>query len=174
MTKRYALNKNKFLSEAEQTALIDALDRNPGRDALMIRLALATGARPTELINIKRRDVHFESQTVLIRGIKGSDDREIPIAQVLFSQLVDYLKSHPEASSEIFRIKYSRLKQIWDMYRPAKKGFHSLRHTFAINLYRKTKDLRLLKVALGHRNIANTMIYAEYQYSSEELRRLIL
>jgi integrase/recombinase XerC len=54
------------------------------------------------------------------------------------------------------------------------KKFHSLRHTFAIELYQKTKDLRLVQVALGHRNITNTMIYADYVYSQQELRKLIL
>ncbi|CAM5999402.1 unnamed protein product [Sphagnum balticum] len=38
----------------------------------------------------------------------------------------------------------------------------------------KTKDLRLVQVALGHRNITNTMVYADYIYSQQELRKLIL
>jgi integrase/recombinase XerC len=67
-----------------------------------------------------------------------------------------------------------RLYQIWQFYRPVPKKFHALRHTFAIELYQKTKDLRLVQVALGHRNITNTMIYADYIYSQQELKKLIL
>ena len=52
-------------------------------------------------------------------------------------------------------------------------GAHSAQHAWAA-LYQKTKDLRLVQVALGHRNITNTMIYADYVYSQQELRRLIL
>jgi len=37
---------------------------------------------------------------------------------------------------------------------------HSLRHRFAIRLYRKTSDLLLVQQALGHRSIASTTIYA--------------
>jgi site-specific recombinase XerD len=37
---------------------------------------------------------------------------------------------------------------------------HSLRHTFAMNLYRKTGDLRLVQTALGHKRITTTEIYA--------------
>ncbi|HMN69805.1 MAG TPA: hypothetical protein PKC28_14775 [Bdellovibrionales bacterium] len=43
-----------------------------------------------------------------------------------------------------------------------------------MRLYKKSKDLRLVQVALGHRNITNTMVYADYVYSQQELRKLIL
>ncbi|MEK7358616.1 MAG: tyrosine-type recombinase/integrase, partial [Bdellovibrionota bacterium] len=100
-------------------------------------------------------------------------DREIPIKAEIFERLIAYASAVPR-SSELFPIGYHRLRQIWDWYRPAPKKFHSLRHTFAIRLYRKTKDLRLVQVALGHRNITNTMIYADYVYSQSELKKLIL
>ena len=40
---------------------------------------------------------------------------------------------------------------------------------------RRRRDVgRLVQVALGHRNITNTMIYADYVYSQQELKKLIL
>jgi integrase/recombinase XerD len=36
---------------------------------------------------------------------------------------------------------------------------HMLRHTYATELYRQTKDIRLVQKALGHENLATTMIY---------------
>ena len=38
-------------------------------------------------------------------------------------------------------------------------SIHSLRHTFAMRLYRKTGDLCLVQRALGHRQITTTEIY---------------
>ena len=37
---------------------------------------------------------------------------------------------------------------------------HSLRHRFAMDLYRRTGDVLLVKEALRHRSIASTMVYA--------------
>jgi site-specific recombinase XerD len=45
---------------------------------------------------------------------------------------------------------------------------HSLRHTFATRLYRKTGDLYLVQRALGHRQITTTEIYA--RMSDDKLR----
>ena len=36
---------------------------------------------------------------------------------------------------------------------------HTLRHTFATDLYRKTANIRLTQNALGHSNLATTQIY---------------
>jgi site-specific recombinase XerD len=40
-------------------------------------------------------------------------------------------------------------------------SIHSLRHTFATRLYRKTGDLYLVQRALGHRQITTTEVYAK-------------
>ena len=36
---------------------------------------------------------------------------------------------------------------------------HTLRHTFATDLYRDTKNIKLVQKALGHAALSNTMIY---------------
>jgi integrase len=176
MATRYALNKNKYLLDPEVDRLeaILAQDSSPSpRDALILELALRTGGRAAELLQLRHVDLNAYDQTVFIHGLKGSNDREIPIKKELFDRLIAYSRTVSQ-SGGLFPIGYHRLRQIWDWYRPAPKKFHSLRHTFAIRLYRKTKDLRLVQVALGHRNITNTMIYADYVYSQQELKKLIL
>ncbi len=172
---RYQLNKTKYLLDPEVEkleALIAAGRADSLRDALILELALRTGARAKELLDVCQSDLNPYDETVFIRGIKGSNDRELPLAPALFERLKRY--SDTRKGGPIFEIGYHRLRQIWDWYRPVPKKFHCLRHTFAIRLYRKTKDLRLVQVALGHRNITNTMIYADYVYSQQELRKLIL
>lgn len=175
---RYALNKNKYLLDPEVErleALLARAESLESRNVLLIWLALKTGARATELLGLRKVDLNPYDKTLFIRGIKGSNDRELPLAPWLFERVREYTDRQVEgASGDLFPIGYHRLRQVWDWYRPSGKKFHALRHTFAIRLYRKTKDLRLVQVALGHRNITNTMIYADYVYSQQELRKLIL
>lgn len=172
---RYALNKNKYLLDPEYDRLIHILDSFKDKDArncTLFWLLLHTGARAQEILNIRVDDLNTFDESVFIRGIKGSNDRELPIPSWLFKRLMNETKNSDQQI--LFPITYNRLRQIWEMYRPVHKKLHSLRHTFAIRLYRKTKDLRLVQVALGHRNITNTMVYADYAYSQQELRKLIL
>lgn len=172
---RYQLNKNKYLlppeSERLRKILTDFQDKDT-RNCLMIWTALRTGARAQEVLNIQRSDLNSYDETIFIRGLKNSNDREIPVHSDLFARLHRFAEN--QGGTRVFPITYDRLYQIWELYRPVHKKFHSLRHTFAIELYQKSKDLRLVQVALGHRNITNTMIYADYVYSQQELRKLIL
>jgi integrase/recombinase XerC len=173
---RYALNKNKYLLPPEVERLkyiLKSFSKTDTRNTLIIEAALATGARAQEILNLRKVDLNSYDQTLYIRGIKGSNDREIPVLPSFFDALIKYAACEVKGDL-LFDITYDRLLQIWHLYRPVPKKFHSLRHTFAIQLYQKTKDLRLVQVALGHRNITNTMIYADYVYSQTELRKLIL
>lgn len=164
----YHLTKTKYLLDPELCALNATLekfaDRDP-RNTTLIWLAIHTGARASELLNTTPADLDPHEQTIFLRGLKGSDDRDIPLPPWLFALAQAHIP---------FNISYNRFRQIWYEYRPVKKKLHCLRHTFAINLYRKTKDLRLLQVALGHKSWNNTMIYAQYQFKTSELRRGIL
>ncbi len=172
---RYSLNKNKYLLPPEKERLMkiihDYLPADP-RNCLILWLALRTGGRAQEILNLQKADLNAYDESVFIRGLKGSNDREIPLPPELFKKLQLFAEKQP--GTALFPISYDRLYQIWQLYRPIPKKFHALRHTFAIELYQKTKDLRLVQVALGHRNITNTMVYADYVYSQQELRKLIL
>lgn len=173
---RYSLNKNKYLLDPEYEHLELTLTRyklKDPRNCLALAIALKTGARAQEVLNLKKSDMNVYDQSVFITGLKGSDDREIPLDPLLFEELENYAREMA-STDKLFPISYHRLRQIWVEYRPIPKKFHCLRHTFAIRLYKKTKDIKLLQMALGHRNITNTIIYADFVYSQTELRRLIL
>lgn len=182
----YSLNKSKYLQPDEVDRLEYLLKSHLDSDArncTLLLLALYSGARIQEILNLQREDLDAREKSIFFRGIKGSRDRELPLPPWLFKKVQEVsgdvsARVHPPLQQQqrnlIFPISYNRVRQIWQLYRPVPKKLHCLRHTFAIRLYKKTKDLRLLQMALGHRNIANTMIYADYVYSQQELRRLIL
>jgi integrase len=167
---RYAINKNKYLSPAELTHLNTMIEKDMTRDGLLIKLALATGARAQELLNLTHSDLDDANRSVFIRGLKNSSDREIPLEKPLY----DAIRALNNGSNKLFNIGYSRLVLIWAFYRPVKKNFHALRHTFAIELYRRTKDLLLIQAALGHRSLNNTLVYTTHLYQTEMLRGVLV
>lgn len=168
---RYKITKSKFLSKEEVEKIEGYFEKSPNRDTFILMFALLTGARASEILAVKKSDIDLKAKSVYIRGLKGSNDREVPLPTKFFKKLLKF--SEECVGEELFPITYRRLAQIWDLYKPSKKPFHSLRHTFAMNLYAKTHDLRLTQVALGHRNVMNTMIYADYQYQQDEMRKLM-
>lgn len=159
------ITKDKYLSDVELNDTVRILERYPSRDTTIIRLAIATGARASELLKITKNDLDENAKAVYIRAVKGSLDRWIPLTDDLFAAVKEYLP---------FDIKYDRLDDIWRFYRPVEKSFHSLRHTFAINLYRRTKDVKLVQMALGHKSMTSTQIYMNFVYSMEEMRRALV
>lgn len=171
---RNQLNKEKFLSPAEREHLEKLAWRlyaSEPRDSLIVLLALHTGARPQELLNVELKDIDASDNTIHIRGLKGSNDRDLPLKPELFKALQDYAAT--VSGPMLFDIKYRRLEQVWQNLRPAKKSFKSLRHTFAITLYDKWRDIKLVQIALGHRSLSSTMVYVDFVYSADQLKKII-
>lgn len=162
----YQLDQSKFLTESELKILCKELKLNrdtDSRNVTIIELAMVTGARASELLALTQADLGDDG-TVLIRGLKNSNNRELPIAPSLMRRLRQHVP---------FGISYRQLARIWDQYRPCAKGIHSLRHTMGLDLYSRHKDLKLVQMVLGHRNIMNSNIYCDYHYKRSELKKLL-
>jgi len=191
--KHYLITTHKVLSSDEETQLRMLLNRQIGRttpeffevrDALALTLALNCGLRAGELLGLRIRDFNPDLSCLRILSLKGSNERELPISKPLAGKLRKYvLKAFKcerwselvDLEAPLFPISYHRLSQIWDKYRPnPKKTLHCLRHTFAVNLFSTTRDVRLVQTALGHRNINNTLVYLDFVYSQNTLRGLML
>ncbi len=161
----YELKRDKFLTVPELETLKSIVSRFPSRDTALITLAMYTGARANELLGVTLADFDDATESVFIKGAKGSKDRCIPLPSDVYTLVKYYIP---------FNIKYRRLAQIWDMYKPVDKSFHSLRHTFAIELYKRTKDIKLVQICLGHKSITSTQVYQDFVYEQNEMRRLLV
>jgi integrase len=175
MAKLHQLNKHKYLKPIEMVELemrLDNAKRKEARNVLMIRLLIKTGARGSEMLAIRPMDLHTETQSIFIMGLKDGKDRELPVPSKLFRQLEEVATGPKD--KPIFPIALRTLQGIWYDIRPVEKKLHSLRHSFAFNLYVKTKDILLVKMALGHRSVQSTMVYLEHLYEQESFERLVL
>ena len=138
------------------------------RNAALILLALATGARASELLGLTWSDLNLQTGSVAIKTLKRGKNREIPLGR----RLVELLRSmKAQDADRLFPISYQRLNQIWGQWRPSKVPFHALRHTFALSLYHRRKDINLVKHCLGHRSLSSTTVYLDEAYTIGSLKK---
>lgn len=159
----------KYLNTAERESLKALCLRNlttDRRNAVMLIVALECGLRAQELLNLTHEDLDFETRCIKVKTLKKGRPRTIPAPRCLF----DYAASQ-EQRVNVFGIGYQRLVQVWHAYRPVKKPFHSLRHTFAIGLYSRRKDINLVKHVLGHKSLSSTTVYLDESYDLTTLRQ---
>lgn len=167
------MDSRKFLSTEErehlETVLRDRLESD-ARNCTMILTALHSGARAMELLNLSWSDVNTKTGEIYLATLKGGRPRPVVVPKLVREALESLKASSPERP---FNISYPRLVEIWNLYRPERKPFKSLRHSFAMRAYERTRDIRFVQRALGHRSIQNTMIYLEYEYDSQEFKKLM-
>ena len=163
------------LTQEEQEALLGQPNANNLiglRNLCLLRLMLNTGLRAAEVLNIKTRDIDWNSGKLMVRQGKGKKDRSSWIGEEDLALLQRWVikKARLPDSAWLFTSRDGKLIDTrylrFMVKRLAKKAGvlkdihpHTLRHTFATDLYRQTKNLRLTQKALGHSQISSTMIY---------------
>lgn len=137
----------------------------------LVLLAVNTGVRRGELLQLRWRDVDLQRRLLTVRGegAKTGQTRHVP----LNSESVDVMKAwRPvafEPDSYVFGGALASqplvaIRKSWtNVLKAAKvKGFrfHDLRHTFASKLVMAGIDLNTVRELLGHKSIAMTLRYA--------------
>jgi integrase len=168
-----SLTEKKFLTDKEREHLVSYCERHKGeRDPIMFRLTLFSGGRCSEILALKVSDFDFGQHHVTLRGLKGSEDRTIPLSKpfsIEIKEFCDTLKL--KGDDRLFPISTARFRQIWYDVRPnPNKSGHSLRHTAGTLLYINCRDIYTVKSFLGHRQIQNTIIYMNYVEGPRKLR----
>lgn len=172
----YEMTKRKFLSDKEFQKLRSMVKDDMSRDAIVIKFYMYTGARAREGLPVQFQDLDYKTKSVYITANKGSKDRDIPLPRWFFSQLWRYAKKLcKNPADRIFPMNYIMLHRIWGKWKPSysTKSIHTLRHTRAIRVFRSERDIKLVQILLGHRNIKNTMVYLDFVYSQDEMKRIL-
>lgn len=140
------------------------------RNACMILTAIYTGARASEVVNIRVEDLNPDQSSIFIRGLKNSYDREPMVPRWLMDVLVTL---PPTKKGTLFGIGYHRFQRIWKQYGSREKGLHALRHSLAIEICTREKDPRLVQYVLGHKSFQNTEIYMRHVWSTGQLLKAL-
>ena len=149
--------------------------QNPVRNHLIIELALGTGLRVSELASLQVKDLHLGKgqNSLIVRNGKGGKDRVVSFNSTLKKLIAEYLDYrtsnspflfHSERADQMTRFGISRVfkKLAKQAGLPEHHSIHSLRHTYATNLYKASEyNLRLVQKQLGHSSITTTSVYSD-------------
>lgn len=163
-----------ILNFEEQNALL--AQPNPKaptglRNLCMMKLMLDAGLRLSEVINLQPHHINLQEGSLLLdNGEEGKETRILWLGEDTIGLIKHWLKIKPAGEYLFCTLKGGRLddRYIREMVKrlagraEIKKNIfpHSLRHTFAADLYRKTRNIRIVQEALGHVDLSTTMIYA--------------
>ena len=164
----------KVLSQEERVAFLSQFNTryaSPFRNLLMCRLMLEAGMRVGEVVALKPEHVDMVTCKLQVREGKGAKDRVLWISDSLRDLVGEWLGRRPEspwlfptrkggqvATRQLREVVKRMARRVgvleWKSVSP-----HSLRHTFATDLYRETTNLRFVQAALGHADVSTTMLY---------------
>ena len=126
--------------------------------------ALHTGARKSEVLNLRWRDIR--NGQIYIRQSKSGKPREIPLNKTLIG-LFNSLPRHIESEYVFYDTNGKPFADIKRSFNTALKRakindfhFHDLRHTTASWLVMRNASLKAVAEILGHTDIATTQRYA--------------
>lgn len=173
------------LNENERKKLLDRPNKRyptQYRNYCMMLLMLDCGLRVSETTDLKLEHIDKLRNQIEIKDSKGAKDRMIWISQKDIEELDEWINIRAELIEEgkipqpednwVFltfngtQVKPSYLRRTvkkyakevgidkWEDISP-----HTLRHTFATDLYEKTNNLRKVQKILGHSDISTTQIY---------------
>ncbi|OGS18673.1 MAG: hypothetical protein A3J83_08840 [Elusimicrobia bacterium RIFOXYA2_FULL_40_6] len=157
--------KLRFLSQEEIKSL---LDNCSGYLRDIVLVALTTGMRRGEILNMKWDDIDLVNGTIHIPAInsKNSTSREVLINSLLM-KVFSNMKRHPESlyvfcHSDGKRFLETKRSYLTALQKACIKNvtFHTLRHTFCSQLALAGVDIYTIKELAGHKKIEMTMRYA--------------
>jgi len=150
----------KYLKHSQVLRLLSTIENE--RDRLIVRLIYATGVRVSELCGIDIGDIDFEEHTIRVRG-KGDKYRIVFVDEETLADLDRFIGKRilgPLFLGQQGKGLSPRTVQfLFKKYAPDGITPHKIRHSYASELYRRSKNLRVVQENLGHTSIKTTEIY---------------
>lgn len=156
---------------------VSRVDKFAARDRALLELLYATGARVSEIINLKIDDYQVADKfaTVRLTG-KGGKQRVVPVGKFAQDAVDNYLQNSRDDLLKVKNNKFIFLngrggaltrQSAWKIVTTQAKAAgiteelspHSLRHSFATHLLDGGADIRVVQELLGHSSVTTTQIY---------------
>jgi integrase len=161
--------RTRFLNEVEKEKLIRACRKSESNGLYpIVILALSTGMRRGEIMNLKWNDIDLAKGAILLQTTKNGERRYIPLLGMALDLLrARYINQATDAlifSAPHLQSKPLDIRSAWNTaLRNAGISnfrFHDLRHTAASYLAMNQASLLEIGTLLGHKTIQMTKRYA--------------
>jgi site-specific recombinase XerD len=150
----------RYLKHSQVLRLIASIPDT--KEKLIVRTIYATGVRISELCNMNIEDIDFEEQTIRIKG-KGGKIRTVFVDPETLREMEPFIGNRIEGplfvGQQGHHISPRTVQHLFEKYAPAGITPHKIRHSYASELYRRSKNLRVVQENLGHSSIKTTEIY---------------
>ncbi|MEN7981872.1 MAG: site-specific tyrosine recombinase/integron integrase [Nanoarchaeota archaeon] len=166
----------KIISKGKIKEIIESCENI--KHKVIVKILYSSGLRLQELVDLKRKDIDFERNTIYVKKGKGKKDRITIISENLKLDLLKYYSNYNFSTEYIFEGrngKYTKksIQKVLDKL-GEKVGIkltpHMLRHSFATHLLESGTDIRHIQKLLGHSDLSTTQIYT--QVSNKELQNI--
>jgi integrase/recombinase XerD len=163
----------KVLTPEEVRALLDVLRTD--RDRAMVYAMVLGGLRRCEVLGLRLSDVRVADRSVFVAEGKGGHQRVVPISNMFFAAVGDYLRDERPATAadRVFvtlkgptRGEPMTANGIDKILQAARQRAglrqatcHQLRHTCLTRLREAGMQLEAVQAQAGHRSIESTRIY---------------
>src|ERR687891_470717 len=175
--------RNRYLSADEERRLMAQLKGRRRHLYPLVALALGTGMRHGELLNLTWRNVDFLRGVIHVVNTKTARDRIIPMSQRVREVLIEQRET--QKGDLVFASRRIAKRRAGEGLVDVKKAFvaacidagiedfhfHDLRHTFATRLGEAGCNATTIARLLGHSNIQMSMRYTHA--SDDSLRSAV-
>ena len=162
---------NSFQSWYDDKSISNTKRRIRGRYWLIFLTLRFTGARISEVINIKHEDIDFRNSEIRLITLKRHNPKKkgqyriVPVPSNLTNEIANYIVEYPHMRDKVFKVDRSNFNKVFkerclqagiprDLAHP-----HILRHTRAIELLRAGVPVTIVQDLLGHSALTTTAIY---------------
>ena len=157
----------RYLSDTERQDLLAACRKSSWKPLYrLVLLAMTTGMRKAELINLRWSDIDFNRSVAMLATTKNGDPRHCPIPSVALDELktVRQIGDGLVFPSKQIPTKPFEFRKHWfkalDEAGIEDFRFHDLRHTAASYMVMNGMSLYETATVLGHKDIQTTARYA--------------
>lgn len=179
--------RERYLELSEIEVLLNKAKKSSFEVWLFVKLSLSTGARVGSIVNIKKKDINIQTNSIKIKDFKNnktytgfiSDDE---LREVLENRMKKLKANDNIIFDERSAIAWKLRPILNDLFnselevndRKHRAVIHTLRHTFASHLAINGTPILAIKSLMNHSSIEMTMRYAHLAPDAgyEQVRKL--